>query len=243
MPKIISLDEISDYVFREYNEDDIAVNETLIYVNSHKDIEKLLYTLVIQELMTSEDLLELYQTKKEVSSSSEVEVLKNEVSRLRGIIENLTKVSGTASYSPTVSHDDYHDEIKEKSEKFLNLHLQKEYQNNVVWLNSNEDGSFFESWENHDFQILDDQGNILNYIDCKGTPANKKTIYLTQNEWDFFLSNTDNYQIYRIFNIDATPRVLKIDNLLDWLLDGRIVPYLLKTEEIKGGRVFLTITN
>ena len=243
LPKIISLDEISDYVFREYNEDDIAVNETLIYVNSHKDIEKLLYTLVIQELMTSEDLLELYQTKKEVSSSSEVEVLKNEVSRLRGIIENLTKVSGTASYSPTVSHDDYHDEIKEKSEKFLNLHLQKEYQNNVVWLNSNEDGSFFESWENHDFQILDDQGNILNYIDCKGTPANKKTIYLTQNEWDFFLSNTDNYQIYRIFNIDATPRVLKIDNLLDWLLDGRIVPYLLKTEEIKGGRVFLTITN
>ena len=241
LPKVVSLDEISDYVFRVYSEGDITVKGKSIYVNSHKDIETLLYTLVGQELMSSKDLLELYQTKNEVSSDNEVETLKNEVSRLRDIIENLTKVSGTASYSPTVSHDDYHDEIKEKSEKFLYLYLQEEHQNNVVWLNGNEDGSFSESWKNHDFQILDDKGNVLNYIDCKGTPANKKTIYLTQNEWEFFLKNTDNYQIYRVFNIDSTPRVLKIDNLLDWLLDGRIVPYLLATEQIKGGRVFLTI--
>lgn len=243
LPKMLMLDEISDYIFRKFDAEDIVIEGASIYVNSHKDIQKLLYTLVGEGQMSSDDLLELYQTKNEIGSSNEVEELKNEVSRLRSIIENLTRVSGTASYSPTVSHDDYHDEIKEKSEKILYLYLQKEYPNKVIWLNSDEDGNFSESWSNHDFQLLDERGNVLNFIDCKGTPANKKTIYLTQNEWSFFLEHTDNYQIYRVFNIEGTPSILKIDNLLEWILSGRIVPYLLATEQIKGGRVFLTLTD
>ena len=180
---------------------------------------------------------------KTAANTTEGENLKDEVNRLRDIIENLTKVSGTASYSPTVSHDEYHDEIKEESEKFLYSYLQKEYFDKVIWLNGNEEGKFSESWSNHDFEVFDNSGNIQNYIDCKGTPATKKTIYLTQNEWRFFLDNTENYQIYRVFNLSSEPTVLKIDNLLAWILDGRIVPYLLSTEQIKGGRVFLTITD
>jgi hypothetical protein len=78
---------------------------------------------------------------------------------------------------------------------------------NVIWLNADEDENFVESWANHDFEIQDKKGNVINYIDCKGTPRSKKTFYLTQNEWEFFLNNTDNYQIYRIFNVEGTENV------------------------------------
>jgi hypothetical protein len=32
-----------------------------------------------------------------------------------------------------------------------------------------------------------------------------------------------------------------IDNLMEWIIQGKVVPYLEATETIKGGRVFLTI--
>lgn len=61
----------------------------------------------------------------------------------------------------------------------------------------------------------------------------------------FFLEcveNEINYQIYRVFNIENQPSHILIDNLLEWIQQGKVVPYLTATETIKGGRVFLTLT-
>lgn len=243
LPKIIKLDEIDDYIFREYYSEDITISEeNVIYINREKDIQKLLYGLVTQDKISSEELLQLYQTKNEIIGDNEVEELKTKVQQLEGIIANLTRVSGTDTVNITTRIDEYTNEIKERSERYLFQYLTRQFPNlNVVWLNADDDENFIESWENHDFEIHDNGGNIINFIDCKGTPKSKRTFYLTQNEWEFFLANTDNYQIYRIFNVGGNENVFVIDNLMEWIINGKVVPYLEATETIKGGRVFLTI--
>jgi len=243
LPKTIKLDEIEDYIFREYYSEDIAISsDNIIYINREKDIQKLLYGLVTQDKISSEELLQLYQTKNETSGGNEVEELKTKVQQLEAIIENLTRVSGRDQNDITTRIDEYTNEIKERSERYLFQYLTKQFPTlNVVWLNADEDENFVESWENHDFEIQNKKGNVINYIDCKGTPKSKRTFYLTQNEWEFFLNNTDKYQIYRIFNVEGTENVFVIDNLMEWIIEGKVVPYLEATETIKGGRVFLTI--
>ncbi len=243
LPKIIKLDEIDDCIFREYYSEDITISEdNVIYINREKDIQKLLYGLVTQDKISSEELLQLYQTKNEIIGDNEVEELKTKVQQLEGIIANLTRVSGTDTVNITTRIDEYTNEIKERSERYLFQYLTRQFPNlKVVWLNADDDENFIESWENHDFEIHDNGGNIINYIDCKGTPKSKRTFYLTQNEWEFFLANTDNYQIYRIFNVEGNENVFVIDNLMEWIINGKVVPYLEATETIKGGRVFLTI--
>jgi hypothetical protein len=249
LPNVIKLYEISDYIFYRYEGGDVVIdNNNHIYINQNADIKKALSSLIVEDDndFTAEDLLLIYQTKETTQTEDdEVEELKSEVERLRQRIAELEGVSSTASYSPTVvSYDDYHDKIKEKSERYLYDFL-KDNNTTVKWLNYNEtDDCFSESWANHDFEILDSNGNVQHYIDCKGTPQQKRTFYLTDNEWNFFLDcieNGINYQIYRVFNVENQPNHILIDNLWEWIEQGKVVPYLTATETIKGGRVFLTL--
>ena len=83
-------------------------------------------------------------------------------------------------------------------------------------------------------------GSVEYYIECKGTPKAKPTFYLTKSEWRLFLNNTKNYQIYFIKDSFEKPNHLFIDNLLDWILRGKIVPYLTEKSVVKEERVFLT---
>jgi hypothetical protein len=250
LPKIVKLDEIDDYVFYRYNQGDVVIdNQNNIYINRNADIKKALSSLISDDNndFSTEDLLLLYQTKETVQSENdEVIELKNEVERLRKVIESLTRVSGRDNNNVTTKIDVYFTEIKEKSEAYLFNHLKKSYPFQIVkWLNYNEHTEQFEeSWKNHDFEILNKNGTVLHYIDCKGTPQQKKTFYLTSNEWEFFLDcvqNKKSYQIYRIFNTEGNPNFVHIDDLWQWIETGRVVPYLLAEETIKGGRVFLTL--
>lgn len=249
LPKIIKLDEFNNYIFYRYNSGDIVIDKNnRIFINQNADIKKALSSLIAEDDndFSAEDLLLIYQTKETAQTEDdEVEELKSEVERLRQRIAELEGVSRTASYSPTVvSYDDYHDTIKEKSERYLYDFL-KSNNEKVKWLNYNEVEDFFiESWANHDFEILDSNEDVLHYIDCKGTPQQKKTFYLTSNEWSFFLEcveNDINYQIYRVFDVENEPNHILIDNLWKWIEQGKVVPYLTATETIKGGRVFLTL--
>ena len=241
----------SEYVFYRFNQDDIVIcGKNNIYVNQNTDIKNALSSLIAgKNDFSTEDLLLLYQTKETVNiENNEVADLKSEVERLRQRVAELEGVSRTVTYNATVSHDDdYHNVIKEKSEAYLFSILKKLYPSQIVkWLNYDEINSKFEeSWKNHDFEILDKKGNVLHYIDCKGTPQNKKTFYLTSNEWNFFLDcvkKETSYQVYRIFNVEGNTNYVAIDNLWEWIETGKVVPYLSATETIKGGRVFLTLT-
>jgi len=50
-----------------------------------------------------------------------------------------------------------------------------------------------------------------------------------------------NYQIYFVKNLFGNPIHTFIDNMLDWLLKGKLVPYLKERDVIKEERVFLTL--
>jgi hypothetical protein len=243
LPKLITLDEIDDYVFRRYSDEHIAISsDNAIFVNSEKDLQGVLYSLVVQEKMPADEILKLIELKSISFTNNDYQALTNRINHLEQIIANLQRVDHRDSVDITVTMDEYTNEIKEKSERQLFDHLKATLTNKkVIWMNGNENGTFSESWRPYDFEVRDGDNHLINYIDCKGTPGLKKTFYLSQNEWEFFLRESDIYQIYRVFNVESTPEIVEIDNLMKWIRLGKVVPYLEATETIKGGRVFLTI--
>ena len=120
-----------------------------------------------------------------------------------------------------------------------NLYLDCLKRNNgdrVKWLN--ERG---ESGQDHDFEVIDIDDTIEYYIDCKGTKSSKKTFMMTKNEWRLFLNQTKNYRVFFVSEALSEPKLTKIDNLLDWILKGKAVPYSKKNMKLKLERVVLTI--
>ena len=135
-----------------------------------------------------------------------------------------------------VENHELNEKIGKASEEYLFEILKKKYPDRVKWLNENG-----ESGIDHDFEIFELDGSIEYYIECKGTSKNKSVFCLTKNEWRLFLNHTKNYQLYFIKNSFSIPTHIFVDNLLDWLLKGKVVPYLKERQVIKENRVFLTL--
>jgi DNA gyrase/topoisomerase IV subunit A len=166
------------------------------------------------------------------------EALKLIIEEIKSIKEQLKDLKSNKTVIPEVEEDTEHNEkIRKASEEYIFEVLKRKYPDRVKWLNENG-----ESYSDHDFEILDiENGTIEYYIECKGTVKNKPTFYMTKNEWRLFLNHTKNYQIYFVKNSFGNPSHIFIDNLLDWLLKGKIVPYLKERDIIKEERVFLTL--
>lgn len=137
-----------------------------------------------------------------------------------------------------IEDKELNERIRKASEEYLFEVLKKKYPGRVKWLNENE-----ESYSDHDFEILDLDNTIEYYIECKGTPKNKPTFYMTKDEWWLFLNHSKNYQVFFVQNALEYPNHVFIDNLLDWFLKGKVVPYLKEPQVIKEDRVFLTLMN
>ncbi|MBN1181722.1 MAG: DUF3883 domain-containing protein [Bacteroidales bacterium] len=175
---------------------------------------------IIEQILNSQKLL------------SELSSLK-ELFRVSALLE-----TGIDSTTLTIDNE-YSESIRQRSESFLYKFLcNKHSATKVRWLNEKA-----ESFSHHDFELLDDNGKTIQLIECKGTAIDKPTFYLTADEWNYFLTNKEVYQLYRVFNVDGEMNAVCIDNLLTSILNGRVVPYLLKPEILKEGRVFLTLTN
>lgn len=249
LPQTVTIERMNTYVFHRFNSGNVMIDEAnRIFINRHADIKSTLSTLIAGDNdFDAGSLLQLYQSGEAAGGQTEqVQELQNEIGRLRARIAQLEHTSGVASYNATVSYDDYHEEIKELSERYIYMQLKQEFPDHqIYWLNEDpQTGHFVESWADHDFEIRDASGKIKSFIDCKGTPRSKQTFYLTSNEWHFSLRCKEagqNYQIYRVYQADSQPKHLCIDEPHDWISSGKLVPYLSATETIRGDRVFLTI--
>ena len=188
-----------------------------------------------QPIKVEEPKIEIEKPKEETYNS---EVLKLIIDEIKGIKEQLKELKAEKNAIPEIIEDAEHNEkIRKASEEYLFELLKRKYPGRVKWLNENGEGN-----SDHDFEILDlDNGTIEYYIECKGTVKNKPTFYLTKNEWRLFLNHTKNYQIYFVKNLFGNPIHTFIDNMLDWLLKGKLVPYLKERDVIKEERVFLTL--
>jgi len=176
-----------------------------------------------------------------------VAVLSNSIRNLKQLLSNKNNerannlVSNNNIEATTLTIDEeYSEQIRLVSEQFIyNLLCQKYGKSRVKWLNEKEES-------NSPFDIeISNENNQVTFIEVKGTVKEKPTFYLTAQEWNFFLKNRDNYQIYRVFDCDDETRIefFHIENLLNDLLNRIVVPYLLKPEILKEERVFLTIKN
>lgn len=154
-----------------------------------------------------------------------------ELFRVNALLE-----SGIDSTTLTIDNE-YSESIRQRSEKFLYKVLCDLHGTDKVrWLNQNG-----ESNNHHDFELLDDSGQVSMFVECKGTSKDKPTFYLTSDEWQHFLENKEIYELYRVFNVDGEMKAICLENLLFAILKGQVVPYLLKPEILKEGRVFLTL--
>jgi hypothetical protein len=138
----------------------------------------------------------------------------------------------------TISENsELNERVRLASESFLFEKLKLKFGDRLNWLN--EKG---ESGKSHDFEVLDLLDNSIEYyIECKGSMHSDKIFYLTKNEWHFFLHNVKNYQLYFVSNALTNPTLVKIDNFKDWLMNGKVVPYVSKNIKLKADRIAFTI--
>ncbi len=177
------------------------------------------------------------ETVKDNTSTATDEALKHIIDEIKDIKNQIKELKKENDKVPDVIEDaELNERIRKSSEEYLYEILKKKYPDIVKWLNENG-----ESYSDHDFEILDLDGSIEYFIECKGTPKTKPTFYLTKDEWRLFLNHTKNYQIFFVKNSFSNPTPIFIDNLLDWLLKGKVVPYLKERQVIKEERVFLTL--
>ena len=165
--------------------------------------------------------------------------LQNEIERLKNELQRFVATSGIASSNPTVEEDLYFEEIRQKSEQYVYNVLKAKYgSDNVTWNNFEN-----ESYMPYDFLVKMPNG-VIKYIECKGTPRDKQTFYMTQSEWFFYQENKktgSQYEIYRVNNVEFVPKLTIISNLDEWIEEKNIAPLLTSTETIEGGKVFMTI--
>lgn len=165
--------------------------------------------------------------------------LQNEIERLKNELQRFVATSGIASSNPTVEEDWYFEEIRQKSEQYVYNVLKAKYgSDNVTWNNFEN-----ESYMPYDFLVKMPNG-VIKYIECKGTPRDKQTFYMTQSEWFFYQENKktgSQYEIYRVNNVEFVPKLTIISNLDEWIEEKNIAPLLTSTETIEGGKVFMTI--
>lgn len=127
--------------------------------------------------------------------------------------------------------------VSEKSEKYLYEYLQKKYPNRVKWMNESGKKS-----AGYDFEIVDFENNVTEYyIACKGSKESNRTFFLTEKEWDKCLENNLNYQVYLVQNIENKPTITLIENLIGWMMSGKIRPGATKNEKVKAGQIMLSL--
>lgn len=164
------------------------------------------------------------------------EILKDIVNQIRLLNE---KIDLLAEENVEIyENEELNEKIRLVSEEFVFNELKLKYGERVRWMN--EKG---ESYSHHDFEILETEDVVEYYIECKGTIGSDKIFFMTKNEWRLFLNNTKNYQVYFITNALDNPHLIKIDNLLDWIKKGKVVPYTNKNLKLKADRVLLKVND
>ena len=255
LPKICTLDEVENHIFYQINEGDFWLNSVtdFIYINADYNIKRALRALADDENTTftlahfvafteSEDTETYAETLDVTDLIAKIDALAEENATLKARLAAREVYELPAASSPTTTgYDaDFFQRIREKSETFTYALLQETHPNDtVIW--QNESG---ETFAPYDFEIQNSDGTTIAYIDCKGTPQQKRTFYMSDTEWRFFLkclADDIPYQIYRIFAVESTPRAHCIPDLWQALAAGEVVPYLQSREDIDGGKVFLTI--
>lgn len=175
------------------------------------------------------------------------EVIQKNTIAFNLIAKQLTTITEAIEEIKNVKKNDEEVEINENtelnervriaSESFLYNKLKEKFGSRVKWLNeANESGSIY------DFEVIDTLDNSKEYyIECKASMFGDKVFLMTKSEWLFFLQNKSKYQLYFIAPALTNPTVIKIENFMEWLIQGKVIPLSTKNVKLKADRIVFTI--
>jgi len=113
LPKTVGLNEIEDYIFYRYNENDYAIKDNIIYLNSNEDQKKTLQKIASDDNnnFSFEDLWSLFS-----ESSSREEELKREIAKLKQQVAKTDNATLGTDFSTDISKNDQKEANREAKE-------------------------------------------------------------------------------------------------------------------------------
>jgi len=227
-----------------------AVNTSLQNIGTEKPkptpIVAKTETPILQTVVTSEAKV-LIETEKQ-SESKLAEIVQNNSTAFNLISKQLFSITEAIDglkkadrpddeEIDVVENPELNERIRIASESFLNNILKAKFGTRIKWHNE-----INESGQSHDFEVLDTLDNSIEYyIECKASMHSDKVLYMTKNEWQFFLDHKSKYQVYFISNALSNPQLTKIDNLMEHINNGHVVPFSTKNIRLKAERIIFTI--
>ncbi|MGE8342501.1 MAG: protein NO VEIN domain-containing protein [Flavobacterium sp.] len=182
--------------------------------------------------------------KKEISDL-ETQVVENTESlklialQLDSIVKEISfirneKLDATGDFFDD-QNEDFNRVIGYKCEEFLyNKHLKVHWEN-ISWLNQ-----FDEQSKPYDFEIIVKEKKF--FIECKGSVNDSKEFYLTKKEWEFYLSNRDNYRLYFVSEFNSeNPEIIKISDIIKSMEKGELIPCSKFNRKVKRDRIIFQI--
>lgn len=161
-----------------------------------------------------------------------VEIHNGNISRVDFIRKKLTKkVSSKKKKHYQTPIDPAHlKRIGNKGELYA-YDILKEKFAEVTWMNQvyikQDINTLEDSGEPYDFVVKNSQGQTI-YIEVKSTTSDNMTFFLSNYEWHKMRqAERGTYQIYRVYDLMYTPNHIVIENPINALLDGKLVPYML----------------
>lgn len=153
--------------------------KTTIQVNTHQ------INPVVETLPKNTILNIISDAAKEEKSKIKTECSTNTVNLMVTNSKSIKEqISNNEQNQESVLYVEENAELNEKirksSEEYLFELLKLKYGNRVKWFNEIE-----ESNKDHDFEIIDLDGSIEYFIECKGTAKDKPTFYLTKRLFKF----------------------------------------------------------
>lgn len=175
------------------------------------------------------------------NNAAAINLISKQLQSITEAIESLQKRDNKDDNEENVvitENQELNERIRIASEGYLNEKLIEKFGDKVKWMNKEK-----ESGSSYDFEVSDIFDNDPEfYIECKASMHSEKVFYLTKNEWMFFLQHTSKYQLFFISSALTSPKLIKVGNLLDSILAGRVIPFSNKNMKLKADRIVFTIT-
>jgi hypothetical protein len=175
------------------------------------------------------------------NNAATINLISKQLQSITEAIESLQKRDNNDDNDENViitENQELNERIRIASEGYLNEKLIEKFGDKVKWMNKEK-----ESGSSYDFEVSDIFDNDPEFfIECKASMHSDKVFYMTKSEWMFFLQNTNKYQLFFISSALTSPKLVKVGNLLDSILTGRVIPFSNKNVKLKADRIIFTIT-
>ncbi|OMP75791.1 sacsin N-terminal ATP-binding-like domain-containing protein [[Flexibacter] sp. ATCC 35208] len=225
LPQLAKIKGFDDYIFVRFNENDLAMSDNKIYVNSNvqSSLTSLLRSLV-DEGLNNEDFVTYCNIEEQLKENGDQRIIKNGWGDIERLLHNYTpeKLQRFLALIGRVPMDQL-EELADREfgdegarinsgylgEEIVYKDLIKRFGVSRVRWTSAENPTVITPTDAYDFEILDIAlQQVIFYVDAKSTTRakfqhEKTEIFWRNSEWRFIESEPINYIIARVFGVNG----------------------------------------